>query len=131
MRYEYSDGGRKLAGYRGNVNDCVTRAIAIASEMSYQAAYDLVSASSSNGSAACERVANSDTRAILASLGWQWQPTMHIGQGCTLHLDDNLPMGRLIVKVSKHVCAVIDRVVYDTFDPRRDGTRCVYGYWTK
>jgi hypothetical protein len=50
-------------------------------------------------------------------------------------------MGRLVVRVSKHVCAVIDGVIRDTHDPSRvtevlgaDGRvrlahRCVYGYW--
>ena len=40
------------------------------------------------------------------------------------------PPGRLIVSVSRHLCAVIDGVLYDTHDCSRSGTRCVYGYWT-
>jgi hypothetical protein len=57
---------------------------------------------------------------------------MGIGTGCKVHLrDGELPMGRLIVKVSKHVVAVIDGVINDTHDPSRNGTRCVYGYYTK
>ena len=55
---------------------------------------------------------------------------MKIGSGCTVHLRaDELPTGRLIVSVSRHVVAVIDGVIHDTHDPSRDGTRCVYGYW--
>jgi hypothetical protein len=27
--------------------------------------------------------------------------------------------------------AVIDGVIHDTYDPSRDGKRCVYGYFTK
>jgi hypothetical protein len=38
-------------------------------------------------------------------------------------------MGRLIVSVSKHYTAVIDSVLYDTHDPTRGKSRCVYGYW--
>ena len=38
-------------------------------------------------------------------------------------------MGRLIVAVSRHYCAVIDGVIHDLYDPSRNGTRCVYGYW--
>lgn len=41
-----------------------------------------------------------------------------------------LPAGRLIVAVSKHLTCVIDGVIYDTHDPSRGGTRCVYGYFT-
>jgi len=35
------------------------------------------------------------------------------------------------VKVSKHLTAVIDGVMYDTHDPSRGGSRCVYGYYLK
>lgn len=56
---------------------------------------------------------------------------MQIGQGCEVHLRaDELPPGRLIVSVSKHVTAVINGVIHDTHDPSRDGTRCVCGYFS-
>jgi hypothetical protein len=35
-----------------------------------------------------------------------------------------------VVALSKHYAAVVDGVVHDLYDPSRDGTRCVYGYWT-
>jgi len=42
-------------------------------------------------------------RAYNESLGWKWTPTMRIGQGCKVHLRaDELPVGRLIVSVSRH-----------------------------
>jgi hypothetical protein len=69
-------------------------------------------------------------RQVLDDLGWTWTPTMKIGSGCTVHLRaGELPTGRLIVNVSRHMVAVIDGVIHDTHDPSRDGTRCVYGYW--
>ena len=50
---------------------------------------------------------------------------------CTVHLRaDELPAGRIIASLSRHVVAVIDGVIHDIYDPSRDGTRCVYGYWT-
>lgn len=68
----------------------------------------------------------------LRSLGWTWTPTMQIGQGCKVHLrGEELPKGRLIVAVSKHLTAVIDGVIHDTQNPARDGTRCVYGYYAE
>ena len=68
----------------------------------------------------------------LQKLGWQWTPTMFIGQGCKVHLKkDELPSGTLIVSCSKHITVVKDGVLYDTHDCSRNGTRCVYGYWTK
>ena len=68
---------------------------------------------------------------ILAQ-GFEWVPTMKVGAGCQVHLRPNeLPNGILIVKVSKHLTAVIDGVMYDTHDPSRGGSRCVYGYYLK
>ena len=68
----------------------------------------------------------------LQKLGWKWTPTMFIGQGCKVHLKkDELPSGTLIVSCSKHVTVVKDGVLHDTYDCSRNGTRCVYGYWTR
>ena len=68
----------------------------------------------------------------LKDLGWTWIPTMFIGSGCKVHLrKDELPAGRLIVQVSRHLTAVIDGVLHDGYDCSREGTRCVYGYWKK
>jgi len=33
--------------------------------------------------------------------------------------------------LSRHLTTVIDGVIYDTYDPSREGTRCVYGYYSK
>jgi len=57
---------------------------------------------------------------------------MTIGSGCKVHLcADELPPGKIIVKLSGHVAAVIDGVLYDNHDCSRQGSRCVYGYWSK
>jgi hypothetical protein len=137
--FQVDDGGRLAAGYKGKAGDCVVRAIAIATEKPYQQIYDLV-----NSAAAYERTGKrkrgkSDARTgvyktsikrVMKSLGWVWTPTMQIGSGCTVHLRaDELPAGRLVVSVSKHLTAVIDGVIHDTHDCSRRGTRCVYGYW--
>jgi hypothetical protein len=56
---------------------------------------------------------------------------MNIGPGTMVHLrSGELPDdGRLVVSVSRHLCAVVDSVIHDTSDPSRDGERCVYGYY--
>jgi hypothetical protein len=141
MRWTFDDGGRAAAGYKGMANDCVCRAIAIATERSYQEVYDELrrfAASERPGKRRRHRSSprtgfhKPTTRRYLQQLGWIWVPTMRIGQGCTTHLrDGELPPGRLIVSVSRHAVAVVDGVIHDTRDPSRDGTRCVYGYWTK
>ncbi len=137
--FRFDDGGRLAAGYKGKAGDCVVRAIAIATERPYQEIYDLV-----NSAATYERtgkrkrgISNARTgvykvsiKRIMNHLGWVWTPTMQIGSGCTVHLRPaELPPGRLIVSVSKHLTAVIDGVIHDTHDCSRRGTRCVYGYW--
>ena len=69
-------------------------------------------------------VLDATIRRVLEELGWQWTPTMAIGSGCTVHLrDGELPRGRLIVAVSKHMVAVVDGVIHDTSDCSRNGSR--------
>lgn len=143
MQFVYDDGGRAAAGYQGSAGDCVARAIAIATQIPYQQVYDLVNqaallerpgASKRRGgkrSSARTGVYKPTIRRIMQDLGWVWTPTMGIGSGCRVHLRaDQLPTGRLVVQVSKHLLAVVDGVIHDTgTQADRHGTRCVYGYW--
>jgi hypothetical protein len=137
MKFHYSDGGRAEAGYKGKTGDCLCRAISIAVNMRYEDAYELINMNvgherRSKSSSARTGVYGDTARRILDLLGWEWHPTMQIGSGCKVHLrDGELPMGRLIVRTSKHFCAVVDGTIYDTHNPSRGGTRCVYGYWSQ
>lgn len=148
MRFVYDDGGREAAGYKGKTGDCACRALAIATGMPYKEAYDLINsygkaeranrksrrgnAYNGNRSSARTGVYTDTMRKIMADLGWTWVATMHIGQGCTVHLRENeLPRGRIICNLSRHFAAVIDGVLHDTYDSSRDGDRCVYGYFIK
>lgn len=68
----------------------------------------------------------------LYRLGWEWTPTMKIGSGCRVHVrSEQLPTGRIIVKISKRLVCIINGIVHDIEDPSRFGKRCVYGYWKK
>lgn len=140
--FQENDGGRAAAGYKGHAGDCVTRAIAIATGKPYQEVYDALnevgkterSSKRRRGrkSSARTGVFKPTYRKYLESLGWRFTATMGIGTGCKVHLRaDELPPGRLIVVVSRHLCAVIDGVIHDTHDPSREGTRCVYGYFQR
>ena len=124
------DGGRADAGYIGIANDCTTRAIAIATQRSYQDVYDAqLEIARRNALWGSDRDVN---RYYLNSIGWKWHPTMGIGTGCRVHLRaEELPKGRIIVRLAGHLCAVIDGVIHDTYDCSRRGTRCVYGYWSE
>lgn len=141
MKFVFDDGGRKSAGYRGSTGDCVCRSVSIASGLPYQLVYDLLNRLSAGqritkrqrqrGSARTG-VYKRVTRKVMEELGFRWTPTMFIGQGCKVHLrPSELPMGSLVVSVSKHLVAVVDGVIHDTYDCSRDETRCVYGYWSK
>jgi hypothetical protein len=136
--YIYDDGGRAAAGFKGQTGDCVTRAIAIAARLPYHEVYaDLNSiaidiGSPLKGSTARTGVPRKVYDEYLRDLGWHWTPTMQVGTGCQVHLrPDELPSGRIIARLSKHLCAVVNGVIHDTHDCSRNGTRCVYGYWSR
>lgn len=166
MFFVYDDGGRAAAGFKGSTGDCVARSIAIATRQPYRDVYDALNALGKRErtskrkrgkSNAREGVYKGTIRRYMESIGWKWHPTMLIGSGCKVHLaDGELPAGRLVVSVSKHLTAVIDGVIHDTHDPQREmhciesdrgqelkpgqwrnpngicsiQRRCVYGYWS-
>lgn len=141
MKHTYNDGGRAAAGYKGQTGDCTVRAIAICMQRPYQEVYDEINEWAKRQRKSKKRTGNSSSREgiysptirrYMASKGWEWVSTMGIGTGCTVHLrETELPSGRIMVNVSKHITSVIDGVIHDIYNPDRDGSRCVYGYWTE
>lgn len=130
LRFIYNDGGRSKYFKATNVSDCVVRSIAIATGRDYKDVYDetrrLIGYTPRNG------IYRRDTKRVLEHFGGVWKACSKIGNGCTVHLTDGeIPMsGFIVCNLSKHVTAVINGVIHDTYDPSRNGTRCVYGYWT-
>lgn len=154
MEFIYDDGGRNRSGFRGRAGDCVTRSIAIATGLPYCQVYDDLNKLAKNERTGKRKHKKSSSRTgiykqtyskYLESIGWKWRPTMGIGTGCKVHLVENeLPTGRLIVRISKHMTAIINHVIHDISDPQRKthwvgangkivrtSDRCVYGYWYK
>jgi len=141
MEFKFNDGGRQEAGFKGSAGDCVARAIAIASGKPYAEVYAKLAEGTGNqrSGKAGKRSASARNginvgrkwfKDYMAELGFSWVPTMGIGTGCKVHLaDGELPMGRLVVSVSKHYTCVVDGVINDTYNPERETGRCVYGYW--
>lgn len=129
------DGGRKDAGFKGQANDCACRSIAIATGKSYKDIYDLINAFGKKErrkkkSSARTGVYKATMDKIMEHLGWAWVPCMSVGTGVQVHMTkDELPSGRLVVRLSRHYSAIIDGVCYDTHNPTREGKRAVYGYW--
>ena len=147
LKFKVDDGGRSEAGFKGKAGDCVVRSIAIATGISYQKIYqDLYNLNkefrinSKTNLARSLKQKNDSPRSgthrvilkkYLEHIGWKWTPTMFIGKGCKVHLKkEELPSGILIVSCSRHITVVINGVIHDTYDCSRNGTRCVYGYWS-
>lgn len=137
----YDDGGRAAAGFKGSTGDCATRAISIVTGLPYKEVYDMINEYGKLEKVGCRKRGRSNARTgvyretikrIMENLGWKWVPTMFIGQGCKVHLHESeLPKGKILCNVSKHVVAVIDGTIHDTYDCSRGGNRCVYGYFIK
>ena len=148
MKFKFHDGGRREAGFNGLAGDCVVRAIAIAAELPYIEFYKSLEVKNAlYASSKKDRLARSISRrgptprdgnhrkvfhSYILSLGFQWVPTMKVGSGCQVHLRaGEIPNGKVIARVSKHTTAIINGVIYDTHNPARNGSRCVYGYYIK
>lgn len=152
--FVYDDGGRELAGYKGNkVGDCVTRAIAIATQKPYREVYTALfdgirehkstkrdgiarklnkSRSGSSGNTPRNGVHRAIYEKYLKSIGWKWVAVSGIGTGCKMHFKaSEVPSGRIICALSKHLSTMIDGVIHDTYDCSREGSRCVYGFYCK
>lgn len=128
MEFVYNDGGRAIYYKAAGVGDCVVRAAAIASGLDYKEVYEL--ARSISRKSPRDGMSKWHTSKLMERLGGEWHPTMQIGSGCTTHLrKDELPSGRIVCNLSRHVTAVINGVINDTYDCSREGRRCVYGYW--
>ena len=141
MNFNFNDGGRRKSGYKGSTNDCVVRAISIVTERPYQEIYneintigqtEKITKRKRTKSNARTGVFSATVRRYMKQIGWIWVPTMFVGSGCKVHLKSNeLPSGRLLVRVSKHYTVVINGILNDTHNCSRNGTRCVYGYFHK
>lgn len=135
LGYEYNDGGRKAAGWKGHAGDCVTRAIAIANpDWSYNEVraglMKLVEEwrASSRSKRAKRRSGNSVRngtpkevyRPFLEALGWRRISLIEFGSPDRKYMNTtDIPSGTVIVEVRNHLAAVVDHVVHDTWDSRK------------
>lgn len=145
MEFIYSDGGRSKY-FKGEADDCVTRAIANATGKDYKEVYDAINELSKSERTGKRKKSRSSARngvyrrtyeKYLSSIGWCFKPLMLIGSGCKIHLNETdletagISKGVYILSLSGHLTVIKDGVVYDTFNDDRDGTRCIYGYYYK
>jgi len=126
--YQYNDGGRSKY-FKGITGDCATRAMAIALDIDYKSAYNELSeanAKSVGKKSARNGISKEDFNRVLEAHGWVWVAAPKF-QGRKAYVGD-MPSGRVIARMAKHLVAVIDGVAYDTFNSTR---KMIYGYWEK
>ena len=117
--YEFHDGGRKAAGYRGKTGDCVCRALAIISGRDYRECY--IALARANKASGRRRSARNGVKAavysrVFAEFGLQ---KVKQGRGPKHTLSTAYRIyGDCIVSTAKHLLAIKDGAVRDTFDSR-------------
>ena len=133
--YRYDDGGRAAAGYRGKTGDCVVRAIAICAREEYLAVYRTMAqhmksngyAASGNAYATRERNRKAPRRRgqltakrvqdrVLESYGFH-KVRLPSGERPTF-TEAHRRYGDCIVGTTKHLAAIVEGVLRDTFDGR-------------
>jgi hypothetical protein len=128
MTYQYNDGGRKAAGFKGTAGDCGARAMAIALGLDYTAVYkELAQANADNGRAKSARngVMKDVYTEVLKRYGFVWMKAPQFA-GRKARCSDLT--GVVIAKQARHFVAVIDGVAHDAWNSTE---RMVYGYWAK
>ena len=133
--YRYDDGGREAAGYRGRIGDCVVRAIAICTGEDYRAVYLTMAehmkrnghAASGNAYATRERnrkaprskgqlIARRVQDRVLEVYGFR-KVSLPAGARPTF-TEAHRRYGDCILGTTKHVAAVVNDALRDTFDGR-------------
>ena len=133
--YRYDDGGREAAGYRDRTGDCVVRAIAICAREDYRAVYLTMAehmkrngyAASGNAYATRERsrkaprskgqiAARRVQDRVLEVYGYR-KVRLPAGARPTF-TEAHRRYGDCIVGTTKHVAAVVNGALRDTFDGR-------------
>jgi hypothetical protein len=135
MKYKKTDGGRLDAGFKGLGGDCVTRAIAIATETPYRQVRKALSDLTIEMTGGLDRSAANGvsvpvSHAYLTSLGWELVLTKKS------YLKDIPITGTLIACLPRHTTAVINNTVHDSWDSRKSrktkcGSPVMQGYYQK
>lgn len=127
VSFQYSDAGRSMSRRPRSKNDCTVRALAVVCEVSFDDAYDALAQKGREP----HRGFRIPKRLYIGvwKLTWQaFQAVKGEPRVTPWRFVQSHPQGRYILRVSKHVCAVVDGVIIDdhAFDPGRR----VYGAWT-
>lgn len=128
-----TDGGRSLSKRKKQKNDCTVRALALATNISYDEAYEICAEAGRKCGQGLLMKQFLPT-VIVNGYRFKWYPLQAVKgemRVTPVTFAINHPAGKYILKTAKHVLACIDGVVMDDDD---GGTsplayRCVYGYW--
>lgn len=144
--YQYNDGGRASAGFKGTAGDCVVRAIAIATGLPYAEVYKRLAESNktqrvtkgTRTSLAGKATARNGIythrkwfKDYMAELGFVYVTLVpKFGdQPPRIFEIRNIISGRMILSLRRHSAAMVDGVLMDTWDSSNEGLAKVYGYW--
>jgi hypothetical protein len=126
LRYQWqpTDAGRSQSRRPKQSNDCTVRAVASAYGLDYDTAYDKLAAAGRKCFDGFHLGPWLDDQGAekLSFPAVKGQKRMNPAKFCAAY-----PKGRFICRTAKHVFAVIDGVVFDTWEQRPD--RCIYVAW--
>lgn len=138
MKWIYNDGGRAKTGYTGFTSDCATRAISIVTGKPYISVYEKINEFAKLGSNWRVRNSTAMTGVYVETIkdvlkytsqSWVYVP---VKVRATDTLLDTLPKNGVILVLNSHVCAMIDGVIHDTFNPFAHGNRKIlWGFYTR
>lgn len=120
-----TDAGRATSKRKAQRNDCTVRALAIARKLPYDTAYDILKAAgrvSGRGFDFAQWINDQPWATKLSFPAVKGKRRMTPAQFC-----QDYPAGVYILRAAKHVIAVCDGVLHDTFENSPD--RCIYGAW--
>lgn len=129
----FSDGGRKAAGYKGRVNDCVIRAIAIATESDYKFIYKSIHDLQKNFPYSLEHhpdlftkikersprfgVRQAVWRPFAESMGFKCYPILKTKSDPPITINTNngqIPTNKnVLLQFDEHIAAFVDGVLHD------------------
>lgn len=131
MNFKYNDGGRSKYFKASRVGDCSVRAIAIATNQDYKQVYNDLK-KLNNGVSCRNGTPKEVSKKYLLSKGWIWVGiNRRDGDYCRLSEEFFSNNKTYIASVSKHLTAIVNGVINDTYDCSKDGERTVYGYYIK
>lgn len=126
--FEYNDGGREEAGYKGKCGDCVVRAISIALQLDYKETYlelARLQKEVTGKRSARNGVSKVAYEKFLKDRGWVWHKAPKFEGRKAYHYD--MPeCEAVIARMAGHLAAVVDTTVHDTWNSCR---KMVYGYY--